>query len=96
MGSTWPESTPTAAGSYTAPTQAADAQTYEHEQRRNIRFSGNALSPLRDGWTSDSTGRTTSEYRFEYDWDSVFPGYQPEDAKWEDPRPMEDSPLNPR
>ncbi len=43
---------------------------------------------------SDSTGRTTSE-AFAYDWDSVFLGYRPEDAGWEDPQPMADLPPNP-
>ncbi len=33
---------------------------------------------------------------FQYDWESVYPGFHPEDANWEDPRPMRDSPLNPR
>ncbi len=43
---------------------------------------------------SDSIGVTIPE-NFDYDWDSVFPGYRPEDAGWEDPRPMTDSPPNP-
>ncbi len=44
--------------------------------------------------TNASIGRTTSD-GFQYDWESVFPGYNPEDANWEDPQPLADSPPNP-
>ncbi len=51
---------------------------------------------LRSGWTSDSIERTTSEEPFAYDWDSIYPGFQPGNTYWDDPRPMNDSPSNPR
>ncbi len=94
-GNSWQESMPTATGSYIAPTPAAHAQIYGHEQRRSIDSSETDSSPSRGDWTNDSIGRTTSE-AFTYDWDSVFLGYRPEDAGWEDPQPLADSPLNPR
>ncbi len=43
---------------------------------------------------SDASGRSTSE-AVAYDWDSIFPGYRPEDVGWEDPQPMADLPPNP-
>ncbi len=94
-GNSWQGSMPIATGSYIAPTPVADAQTYGHEQRKSIDSSETGSSPSHGDWTSDSIRRTTSE-AFTYDWDSVFPGYQPEDADWEDPQPMADSPPNPR
>ncbi len=39
--------------------------------------------------------RRTDFETFSYDWDSVFLGYHPKDADWEDPQPMADSPPNP-
>ncbi len=75
---------PIKTGSYIAPTQVADAQTYEYGQKRSTESSGTSSMPSRTDWMSDSIGRTTSE-AFAYDWDSVFPGYQPEEAGWEDP-----------
>ncbi len=33
---------------------------------------------------------------FQYDWESVYPGFHPEETMWGDPRPMADSPPNPR
>ncbi len=44
---------------------------------------------------SASIERTTTN-DFQYDWESVYPGFHPEDANWEDPQPMRDSPPNPR
>ncbi len=44
---------------------------------------------------SDSIERTTFD-GFPYDWESVFPGYNPKDLNWEDPQPLADSPPNPR
>ncbi len=95
MGNSWQESTPIATGSYTAPTLVDDAQIYGHEQRRSTDSSERDSSPSHGDWMSNSIGRTTSE-AFAYDWDSIFLGYQPEDAGWEDPRPMADSPPNPQ
>ncbi len=92
-GDLWQESMPIATGSYTTPTPVADARTYGHEQRKSIESSKADSTPLRGDWTSDSIGRTTSE-AFAYDWDSVFPGYRPKDADWEDPQPLVDSPPN--
>ncbi len=95
MGNSWQEFMPIATGSYTAPTQEDDAQIYGHEQRRSTESSKEGSSLSRRDWMSDSIEKTTSE-AFTYDWDSVFPGYQPEDAGWEDPQPLADSPPNPR
>ncbi len=94
-GSSWQESMPTETGKYSGPIPVNDAQTYGHEQRRSTDSSVNDSTSLPSDWTSDFIGKTTFE-AFPYDWDSVFPGYNPEDANWEDPRPLADSPPNPR
>ncbi len=95
MANSWPESTPTETGSYSAPIQAADAPTYGPEQRRSIDSSASDLSTSLSDSTNTSIERTIFD-GFQYDWESVFLGYNPEDANWEDPRPLADSPLNPR
>ncbi len=82
--SSWPESTPTAIGNYSARTLAADAQIYGHEPRRSPNSSTNSSSPSHSDLTSASIERTTSS-DFQYDWESVYPGFHPEDANWEDP-----------
>ncbi len=89
-GNSWPESIPTATRSYSAPILATDAQTYGHKQRRS-----SDSNTLPSGWTNDSTERRISEEVFAYDWDSIYPGFQPGNAYWDDPRPMNDSPPNP-
>ncbi len=94
MGSSWPESTQTGIESYSVPIQASDAQTYGHEQKRSSDSSTSNSSTSPSDSTSDFIGRTTFD-GFQYDWESVFPGYNPKDANWEDPRPMMDSPPNP-
>ncbi len=94
-GSSWQESMPTKIGKYSAPIPVNDAQTYGHEQRRNTDSSANSSSALPSDLMNASIRRTTFD-DFQYDWESVFPGYNPEDANWEDPQPLADSPLNPR
>ncbi len=91
----WPESMLTGTGSYTLPTLAAAAPTYGYEQARRNKSSTSSSSSSRSDSTSDSGQRITPD-DFQYDWESVFPGYNPKDANWEDPRPMADSPPNPR
>ncbi len=95
MGSSWPKSTPTTIGSYSAPIQATDAQTYGHEQRRRSDSSASNSSRSLSNSTSASGERTTT-HDFQYDWESVYPGFHLEDVNWKDPRPLADSPLNPR
>ncbi len=91
----WPESMPTTTRSYSAPIQVTDAQTYRHGQKRSIDSSMNDSNTSPSDSTSASIGRTTFG-DFQYDWESVFLGYNPEDANWEDPRPLANSPPNPR
>ncbi len=93
-GNLWQGSMPTATRSYTTPTPVEDAQTYGHEQQRNTGSLSADSPPSQGGWTNDSIGVTIPE-EFDYDWDSVFPGYRPEDTGWEDPQPLADSPPNP-
>ncbi len=75
---------PTETGSYTAPILANDAQTYGHKQRRNTNSSTNNLGTSPSDSTSDSIEKTTFD-GFSYDWESIFPRYDPEDPNWEDP-----------
>ncbi len=94
-GNSWPGSTPTATGSYSAPIPATDAQIYGHKQKRRIDSSESDSNPSLSNSTSASIGRTTID-DFQYDWESVYPGFHPEETMWGDPRLMKDSPPNPR
>ncbi len=55
----------------------------------------NDLDSSHSDSTSDSIEKTIPNV-FSYNWESVFLGYNPEDVNWEDPRPLTDSPPNPR
>ncbi len=84
-GNSWPESTLTATRSYSAPILATDAQTYGHEQTRSSNSSERGLKASPSGWMNDSTERKTSEGAFAYDWDSIYPVFQPGNAYWDEP-----------
>ncbi len=92
----WPGSMPTATGSYTLPTPVTDAQTYRHEQRARSNDSkgSSKSSPSDSTSTTSASERRTAPIDFQYDWESVYPGFHPEETTWNDPRPMADSPLN--
>ncbi len=45
-----------------------------------------------NGQATPSRGQSLTP--FSYDWESVFPGYNPDDLNWEDPQPLDDSPPN--
>ncbi len=91
----WPGFTPTATGSYSTPIPANDAQIYGHEQKRSTDSSASNSSTSPSDSTSDFIGRTNFD-DFQYDWESIFPGYDPDNPNWEDPQPLADSPPNPR
>ncbi len=86
---------PTVTGSYSTPILATDAQTYGHEQRRKTNSSESDSSTLLSDSMNASIGRTTFD-DFQYDWESVYPGFHPEETTWNDLRPMNNSPPNPR
>ncbi len=89
------EPTPTATGSYSGPTPDTDAQTYGHKQERRSNSSRSSSNTSLSSLTSASGQRTMPEI-FQYDWESVYPGFYPEETVWGNPRPMADSPPNPR
>ncbi len=42
----------------------------------------------------NDSGESLTRTEFQYDWDSIYPGFHPEEIGWGEPRPMADSPPN--
>ncbi len=101
QGTSSPEYTQTETGSYTLPIQASIAETYNLAPRRSNDSFNAIFSDSPGGWEIDPIWMDplTNPYEgFEYDWNSVAPGFQPStnaEDFFEVPQPMSNSLPNP-
>ncbi len=72
-------------GAIPHPIQANDVLTYGNEPRRRRASSEDSSKSSPSNSTNDSGERITRT-DFQYDWESIYPGFYPEEVAWGEPR----------